>query len=253
MPFSAIIIIKERLGFVLSIYVKTTDNMKAIFQCCEYEVLSMDGLRYETGFNRIYDASKNTHIPVFDQEGDMYIQVGREVLRFIPKLIRYAFRYYDNDGNLSQPFTAIICELEGQETDCVILARYAQSQADDYWESLGPYDDVPCGRWDFWSVKPDIFFADRERTRRLSYSLLRVKTPGETFGYDDDGNPLIRAYRYNPDENKIESVPVDVQEICYEPNGGLKNIRAIDIDEGRAFWRHYECFEWCKKNYYVLS
>lgn len=225
--------------------------MKAIFQCSECEVLSMDGLRFETGFNRIYDASKNTHVPVFDHGGDMYVRVGSEVLKFIPKLIRYAFRYYDNDGNLSQPFTAVICELEGQETDCVILAMYAQSPDNDYWDTIGPYDDLPYGRWSFWSVRPDIFFADREARHRLSYSLLRVRI-GATFNLDDDGNTPIRVYQYNPDKNKIESVPLEVQELCYEPNG-TKSICTLGIDEGQFFWTYYECSEWCRENNYVLS
>ena len=155
--------------------------MRALFQCKKYEVLSMDGLRYETKLDRLYNADKQTHIPIFERDKDLFVQVGNEVRKFDPKLIRYGFRYYDNDGNLSQPFTAVICELEGETSDCVILGKYAQSADDDYWDSLSPFSDVPCGRWTFWEVVPDIFFYDRERTRRKPYSLHRVKIPCDGF------------------------------------------------------------------------
>ena len=88
-------------------------KMRIIFTCKTYEVLSMDGLRYETKLDRLYNADKQTHIPIFERDKDLFVQVGNEVRKFDPKLIRYGFRYYDNDGNLSQPFTAVICELEG--------------------------------------------------------------------------------------------------------------------------------------------
>lgn len=224
--------------------------MRTIFKGKKYEVLSMDGLRFETNFDHIYNTDKNSHVPIFELEKELFVQVGTGVRKFIPKLIRYAFRYYDNEDNLSEPLTAVICELEGEDGDCVILGKYAQSAADDYWDSLSPYSDMPTGRWDFWSEVPDIFFSDRDRNKGKPYYLRRVETPGGNYQYKD-GDNYICGYRYNPDKNDIEIIPIEIQELYYEPDGH-KIIHAREIDEGKAFWNSIDCFLWCKQNYIVL-
>ena len=224
--------------------------MRALFQCKKYEVLSMDGLRYETKLNRLYNADKQTHIPIFKRDKDLFVQVGNEVRKFDPKLIRYGFRYYDNEGNLSQPFTAVVCELEGECADCVILGKYAQSADDDYWDSLSPYSDVPCGRWKFWQDVPEIFFYDRERTRRKPYGLYKVNIPCGGF-WPENGDRVVHAFRYNPEKEAIEAFRTEIQELSFKPNGE-KIIKAKEIDEGKAFWTRHDCQAWCRKNFIVL-
>ena len=224
--------------------------MRALFQCKKYEVHSMDGLRYETKLNRLYYADKQTHIPIFKRDTDLFVQVGNEVRKFVPKLIRYGFRYYDNEGNLSQPFTAVICELEGETSDCVILGKYAQSADDDYWDSLSPYSDVPCGRWKFWQDVPEIFFYDRERTRRKPYGLYKVNIPCGGF-WPENGDRVVHAFRYNPEKEEIEAFRTEIQELSFKPNGE-KIIKAKEIDEGKAFWTRQDCQAWYRKNFIVL-
>lgn len=224
--------------------------MRALFQCKKYEVLSMDGLRYETKLDRLYNADKQTHIPIFERDKDLFVQVGNEVRKFDPKLIRYGFRYYDNEGNLSQPFTAVICELEGETSDCVILGKYAQSANDDYWDSLSPFSDVPSGRWNFWQDVPEIFFYDRERTRRKPYGLYKVNIPCGGF-WPENGDRVVYAFRYNPEKEEIEAFPTEIQELSFKPNGEMI-VKAKEIDEGNAFWTREDCRAWCKENFIVI-
>lgn len=148
--------------------------MRAIFKSEKYEVLSTEGLHYET-FSSNLCGGKNTHFPVFKEKENLFVQVGTEVKSFIPKCIVYAFRYYDDAGQLSEPWTAIFCSLEGEEQDCVILGHYAQSPSDDYLDSLSPFSDIPSGFYRSWREAPDIFSLDRERNRPYRPALVNIQ------------------------------------------------------------------------------
>ena len=110
--------------------------MRALFQCKKYEVLSMDGLRYETKLDRLYNADKQTHVPIFHMDKDLFVQVGNEVRKFVPKLIRYGFRYYDNDtARVIREHTLAIArgveEISGCRIDVTAHTGYACVENDD--------------------------------------------------------------------------------------------------------------------------
>ena len=225
--------------------------MRTLFKCKKYEVLSTDGLRYETSFSRLC-TGKNTHLPVFDKKEDLYVQVGTEVKTFTPKRIVYAFRYYDEDGQLSEPWTAIFCSLEGEEHDCVILGRFAQSPADDYLDSLSPFDDVACGFYRCWREAPDIFFYDRERNRPYRPDLSKVTVPNNASCKDADGNYIIGGFRYNPDTEEIEIVPLVFKEVYMDVADGQIRRRIPDVEEGKVFLTSEACKRWCKDHFIVV-
>lgn len=169
---------------------------KIIFKSFDHEILSTEGLSYKTGFTKVYKDA--THLPSFSEYGieNYYVMVGNECRSFTPGMSVYGFSYQQEDGTWSEPMTAIFCRIGDIEEECVILGNYSQSSADDYWDSLSPYGDVPCGRWDFWSKYPMIFrknengqpvIPERLKNLRPDMSRLRFTTrDGVICGYGVD-------------------------------------------------------------------
>ena len=217
--------------------------MKTIFACSKYEVLSLDGLRYETSFTHIHNSLQSTHLPLFGESDNLFVQVGRSVRRFVPKQSIYGFRYYNNEGQLSDPWSAIVCELEGESSDCVILGRYSQSRDCEL-------DDYEYGRFSFWKIFPEIFYADRARDRRIIPGLNRVFPNAESSEYVIPDRPVL-AYTYSPELGKIVRIPVEVQ-FCAIDAKGQRTIRCQAVDEGTAFWDSAACSRWCFDNFIVL-
>ena len=217
--------------------------MKKIFACSKYEVLSLDGLRYETAFTHFHRSLKNTHLPYFENKDNLFVQVGNTVRRFVFKESIYGFRYYDDDGNLSAPWSAIVCELEGESFDCVILGRYSESRDCEL-------NDFEYGSFNFWMEYPEIFFADRERKTRIRPGMFRVMSSCDSSQYILNDVP-VPACAYDPEMEKILPVSVEVQRCSVDANG-KKTIICRDIDEQKAFWDRGKCMDWCFKNFIVL-
>ena len=92
---------------------------------------------------------------------------------------------------MSKPYTAVFCTIDGEEA--VILAEYAQSSADDEFDSMSPYSDC-YGVWKFWSRKPSFYGDINERSNA-------VDSEGVRRSYD---TPKLRNIRY--DINKFLSI-----------------------------------------------
>lgn len=225
--------------------------MRTLFKCKKYEVLSTEGLRYETSFDRMC-GWKNSHFPVFNTKDGLFVQVGTEVRSFIPKRAVYAFRYYDEAGQLSEPWTAIFCTLEGEDHECVILGRYSQSPADDFLDSLSPFDDIPSGFYRCEREYPEIFYLDRERTRPYRPNLEKVTVPHTASCKSEDGEYVIGGFRYNPETEKIEIVPLRFDEVYIDFETGNISKLSHDVEEKRVFLTSDACKEWCKDNFVVV-
>lgn len=202
----------------------------------------MEGLRYETTFDRTPGAG-NTHVPYFPGDEPKYLQIGREVREFFPTKSIYAFRYYDNDGVLSKPWSATICRIEGEESECVVLAEYSQSI--DYEESR------EYGFFNFWRRYPEIFFRDREREKNLTPYFRRVDINPSAGKWDEEHNKLVCGWAYDPVKEKIAVTPFEVQEYSVDMQGCPRLVSAA-LEEEKVFIRDYKCKEWCKKNFIVL-
>ena len=225
--------------------------MRIIFKCRKYEVLSTEGLRYETSVSNLC-GEKNSHFPIFNGKDNIFVQVGTEVRAFTPKRLIYGFRYYDDAGQLSEPWTAIICQLEGEEQDCVVLGRFAQSRDDDYLDSLSPFSDIPSGFYRSWREAPDIFFYDRERKKPFYPNLENVRLPNNARCKDADGNYVIGGFRYNPETEDIEVVPLNIKEVYMDPVNRRIYVSIPDVEEGKVFLSRSACKEWCKEHFIVV-
>jgi len=226
--------------------------MKYIFKADNYEILSLAGLKYETSFDRIYSENeKNTHLPMFDTKGENYVKVGTELKRFTFLKSTYAFRYYDDNGNLSPRWTAVFCKLEGEPHDCVILSRFAQSSSDDKFDSLSPYDDVPVGRWSFWSEYPRIFFKERDGKNPFKPDLWRVQVRSDILRWDENINTCILGYAYDPETSKEVHPQVTIDEYSLDRRGF--HIVSKQLEQGNIFFYRYEFYKFCKENGYDIS
>jgi len=147
--------------------------MKTIFKSEEITVLSTKDLRYRTDFTPDAIVPKvSTHYPIFYHHCDQhwFVRMGEDVREIRFHKSTFGFRYYDEEGRLSPYWTAIFCQMEGEEDECVILARFYQNDACDYFDRLSPYDDVPSGRWQFESSCPSVFFSKSYQYPNLSGS-----------------------------------------------------------------------------------
>lgn len=193
--------------------------MKRIYKSKEIEVLSLEGLSYTTKFDHLEEGS--THIPRFDKEQERYfVHMGEELRGFTINKIVYGFRYYDEDGNLSPMRTAIFCNLDKEDNECVILGKYWQNYDADLLSGLGPYDDLPCGRFHCESSIPKVFYKSKEDfVQAYCYS-------PELY---DIGRKALTGYKYDVDEQRAVEVNVPVDLYCIDQYNGITIIRnAVD-------------------------
>ena len=126
-------------------------------------VLSLEDLKYTTSFSEMEKGQ--THIPMFEDKEYFFLADGK-FQGFRPTKAVYGFRYQMEDGQMSRPYTAVFCTIDGEEA--VILAEYAQSHADDEFDNMSPYSDC-YGVWRFWSRKPS-FYGEINPCSRISDS-----------------------------------------------------------------------------------
>ena len=210
--------------------------MKRIYKSDEIEVLSIEGLKYTTKFDHLEEDS--THIPVFDKEQERYfIHMGDELRGFTINKIVYGFRYYDEDGNLSPMWTAIFCNLDKEDSECVILGKYWQNYDADLLDNLSPYDDLPCGRFHFESSKPKVFYKSEKNfvnNQRYFPKLCNVNA----------NHRLLTGYQYDVDRQRAVKVDVPVELYCIDQYNGITIIRN-EIDNKNIFEYELDCI----KNY----
>ena len=179
-------------------------------------VLSLEALTYTTSFSEMEKGQ--THIPMFEDKDYFYLADGR-FQGFRPTRCLYGFRYQMEDGQMSKPYTAVFCTIDGEEA--VILAEYAQSSADDEFDSMSPYSDC-YGVWKFWSNKPSFYGEINSRSNA-------VDSEGVRRSYD---TPKLRNIRY--DINKFLSIyPMGLKvEGCrvYEEEGIARMVEA-EVEE----------------------
>lgn len=179
-------------------------------------VLALEGLTYTTSFTEM--VKEQTHIPMFEDKDYFYLADGK-FQGFRPTRCLYGFRYQMEDGQMSKPYTAVFCTIDGEEA--VILAEYAQSSADDEFDSMSPYSDC-YGVWKFWSRKPSFYGDINERSNA-------VDSEGVRRSYD---TPKLRNIRY--DINKFLSIyPMGLKvEGCrvYEEEGIARMVEA-EVEE----------------------
>ena len=120
-----------------------------------------------------------SHLPLFPKK-KLYIDLGGTLRWFIPTKSVCGFSYRQDDGEWSLPFIATFCEMEGVDNgQCVILGKYSQSYDNDGLDNASPFGDLPCGRMDFWSNQPDVFYKDEtafQEKRRVLPRLRRTST-----------------------------------------------------------------------------
>ena len=175
--------------------------MKVIYsspenECNKILVLSLEGLNYTTSFTSL--DQEQTHIPMFEDKEYFYLADGK-FQSFHPTKSVYGFRYQKEDGEMSKPYTAVFCIINGE--DAVILGSYAQSHADDEFDNMSPYSDC-YGVWNFWSRKPSFYGEINPR----SYA---VDSEGVHRSY---ATPKLRNIRY--DIKRMAGV--EVYEYCWD-------------------------------------
>lgn len=179
-------------------------------------VLSLEDLTYTTSFSEMEKGQ--THIPMFEDKEYFYLADGK-FQGFRPTRCLYGFRYQMEDGQMSRPYTAVFCTIDGKEA--VILAEYAQSSADDEFDNMSPYSDC-YGVWKFWSNKPSFYGEINSRSNA-------VDSEGVRRSYD---TPKLRNIRY--DINKFLSIyPMGLKvEGCrvYEEEGIARMVEA-EVEE----------------------
>lgn len=179
-------------------------------------VLSLEDLTYTTSFSEMEKGQ--THIPMFEDKEYFYLADGK-FQGFRPTRCLYGFRYQMEDGQMSKPYTAVFCTIDGEEA--VILAEYAQSSADDEFDNMSPYSDC-YGVWKFWSNKPSFYGEINSRSNA-------VDSEGVRRSYD---TPKLRNIRY--DINKFLSIyPMGLKvEGCrvYEEEGIARMVEA-EVEE----------------------
>lgn len=96
--------------------------MKRIIDNPYVKVYSLTGLEYRTDFSCLPWGLHR--IPIFT-DGNFYVKKhSRKALEFTPLRTMAMFRYVDENGEFSIPYSAIFCNLEGEEDECVILRKY---------------------------------------------------------------------------------------------------------------------------------
>lgn len=185
--------------------------MKKIFASEEMEVLSLEGLNYTTNFSCVIEGS--SHVPVFDNKLEKYyVHMGEEIRGFVINKTLYGFRYYDDNGELSPYWTAIFCQLEGEDSECVILGRYYQNGDADYMDSCW---ELPCGRYSPKSSSPMVFYRSKEDFVNMRYYFPKLYKVAEEFV----------AYKYDINEHKAISCPVQIDSYYRTPSGELRVVK----------------------------
>lgn len=200
--------------------------MKKIFASEEIEVLSLEGLNYTTNFDHVVKGS--SHLPVFSKDQEMYyVHMGEEIRSFVIHKVQYGFRYYDDNGEQSPLWTAIFCQLEGEDSECVILGRYYQNSDADYLDSCW---EIPYGIYHPRSSYPKVFYRSKEdfvNMRNCVPSLYRV-------------SPDFVAYKYDAIQHKAVALPIQVDEYYRTRTGELHVVKSI-IDDKVWFNSEHAC------------
>lgn len=188
--------------------------MKTIFTSKEINVLSLEGLEYTTNFSSVIAGS--THLPVFSRSQEKYfVHMGEELRWFIVNKTVYGFRYYDENGELSPYWTAIFCQLEGEDSECVILGRYFKNADAELLESSW---ELPYGYFRPETSYPRVFYKDKE-----SFVRMECYRPDLTHMHGS-----FVAYRYDEEKHAAVSEKIEI-DLYYIDRFGKTHIeRKVD-------------------------
>lgn len=200
--------------------------MKKIFLSDEIEVLSLEGLNYTTNFDSVVE--KSSHLPVFSTKQEKYfIHMGEEIRWFVINKTQYGFRYYDDEGGLSPFWTAIFCQLEGEDSECVILGRYYQNADADFLDSCW---EIPYGCYHPQTCYPRVFYrCKKDFVKMYCYSPKLFKV-SDTF----------LVYHYDANKHKVVSVPAQIDSYYRTSSGELRVIKNI-VDNKVWFDKERDC------------
>ena len=191
--------------------------MKKLFASKEIEVLSLEGLNYTTNFDHVSKTS--SHVPIFNKEKDQktfYVHMGEEIRSFEFNKVVYGFRYYDDNGELSPFWTAIFCQLEGEESECVILGRYYQNADADFMDGCW---ELPYGIYRPQSSYPKVFYRSKEDFVKMHCYHPNLFKVNETFV----------AYRYDVQNHQAVSEPIQI-DCYYRTASGERHVVKSAID-----------------------
>ena len=189
--------------------------MRTLFTSNEIEVLSLEGLNYTTNFSSVIE--KSSHVPIFSKKQQLYyVHMGEEIRGFVINKTQYGFRYYNDNGELSPYWTAIFCQLEGEESECVILGRYYQNEDADFMDSCW---ELPYGCYRPRTSCPRVFYSSKE-----DFMDMRSYTP-KLYKV----NEKFVAYKYDVQEHKAVSAPIQIDAYYRTASGDLHVVKnAID-------------------------
>lgn len=200
--------------------------MKKIFASEEFEVLSLEGLNYTTNFNSVIEDS--SHLPVFSTKQEKYyVHMGEEIRCFVVHKTQYGFRYYDKNGELSPHWTAVFCQLEGEDSECVILGRFYQNADADFMDSCW---ELPHGIYHPRSSFPRVFYRSKE-----DFVNMKCYCP-DLYKVND----MFVAYKYDVHEHKAVSAPIQIDAYYRTPSGEL-HIDKNSIDGKVWFANEQDC------------
>ncbi len=180
---------------------------KYIFKTFDHEILSTKDLVFTTAFDKV--AQGATHIPSFRKPDNekFFILVDKEYRTFQPGKTVFGLSYQQEDGTFSEPLTAIFCHIGGIEEECIVLGTFSQSHANDVFDSLGPYDDIPTGRWDFWEKYPKIFFYVKDGLELIRENMLFLTPQMVHLRFNKDREGKLYGYGLDPDSGEIKLFP----------------------------------------------
>lgn len=196
---------------------KTIHTMpKHIIKTDDHEILSLEGLDYRIAFSTIPVGA--THIPSFraEKDEDFFIKVGDEYRTFKPGKSVFGFSYKQEDGTYSEPLTAVFCHIGGIEGACVVLGKYSQSSADDMFDGLSPYDDIPSGRWNFCCKYPQIFFSVHKNYEPVPENMLYLRPHMIRVRLSPGSDRKLYGYGPDPETGEIKLFPAQATYI-WEP------------------------------------
>ena len=200
--------------------------MKRLFISDEIEVLSLEGLNYTTAFESVPE--KSSHLPMFSTEQEKYyVHMGEEIRWFVVNKTQYGFRYYDDNGELSPFWTAIFCQLEGEDSECVILGRYYQNADADFLDGCW---EIPYGCYHPYTYYPRVFYRSKEDfVKMYCYGPNLYKV-----------NDKFVVYRYDANKHKVASVPAQIDSYYRTSSGELRVVKNI-VDGKVWFDKERDC------------
>ena len=195
------------------------------------KVLSLNGLEYRTDFNCLYYGLQS--IPIFT-DGCFFVKKhSRRALAFTPLKSMAMFRYVEENGELSRPYSAVFCKLEGEEDECVILTSYVYYPRTHFFMRFPAFAPQPVFFKTLEDFKDGHLYIPR---------MMKIEVGNDPYVENDDGR-LIVAYSPSIDlDRKIPSLKVVTIDYLYYSFKDKKiHYKCKTVQKRRAFFSKQEC------------